>query len=76
MPAECNRIVSRADTHGVVKHRLFRHHVEPDGGRKDMSKVGRPLNKMILLDTLEDPKNGNLLRIEAWRGSQGDAQLA
>ena len=75
MPAECNRVMSRVDPHSVVKHRLFRHHVEPDGG-KDVSKVGRALNRIILIDTLEDPRNGNLLRVEAWRGSQGDAQLA
>ena len=41
-----------------------------------MEKVGRPLDRMLLLDTSPDPLNKNLLRVEPWTGSQGDAQLA
>ena len=41
-----------------------------------MDKIGRNIDKMVLVDTIDDPKNKNLLLIHSWKGQQSDAQLA
>jgi len=51
MPIECNNIVSTIDGNSFVKHRLYKYHFEMNG-RKEMSKIGRDLRKMILIDTV------------------------
>jgi hypothetical protein len=41
-----------------------------------MEKIGRNLDKMVLIDTTEDEKNENLLLVHAWKGENSDARLA
>lgn len=41
-----------------------------------MEKIGRKVERMIMVDTVEDAKNRNLLLVSSWKGEQGDAQLA
>ena len=41
-----------------------------------MDKIGRNVDRMILLDTIEDQHNKNLLHVNPWKGQHNDAQLA
>lgn len=41
-----------------------------------MKKIGRNLDKLILLDTIHDPQDHNLLPISAWKGDPDNVQLA
>ena len=68
MPVECNKIINKADELGVVKHRMFKYHIDPDKNRKEMDKIGRNIDKMVLVDTISDEKNRNLLLINSWKG--------
>jgi TFIIF-interacting CTD phosphatase-like protein len=80
MPADCNRIINAIDETGFVRHRLYKYHLDGKRGSKEVSRIGRDTQKVVLLDTValqettED--GGNLLQVGAWRGESADAQLA
>ena len=63
-----------------IKHRLYRHHTSIAGMCfvKDLSKLGRDLNKVIIIDNLAEnfklqPNNG--LDIKTWTDEMKDSQL-
>ena len=63
MPADGNKIINSIDDQGVTSHRLYSYHIDFQTNRKDISRLGRSLDKVVLLDSIEDPKNTNLLMI-------------
>jgi Dullard-like phosphatase family protein len=67
-------------THTLIAHRLYRNHtiVQNQIYIKDLSKLGRPLDKIIIIDNLEEnfslqPNNGIL--IKAWFDDEEDDVL-
>lgn len=50
MPIECNSITNAVDEGGVVKNRLYKYHYLE--GRRDMTRIGRDMHRMILIDTV------------------------
>lgn len=60
----------------MVKHKLFKYHIDHDKKRKEMEKIGRPMDRIIMLDTVEDESNKNLLLVNSWKGDHNNAQLA
>ena len=64
----------------LINHRLYRHHTSICGITfvKDLSKIGRDLNKTIIIDNLGDnfklqPNNG--IQIGTWLDDMKDTQL-
>jgi len=64
----------------LIKHRLYRHHTTLYGTAfvKDLSNIGRSLNRTIIIDNLPDnfvlqPNNG--LAIKTWTDDINDTQL-
>lgn len=76
MPVECNKIINKIDELGVVKHRLYKFHIDRSTKHKEIAKLGRVLQKTILIDTVEPPDHRNLLQISPWKGDTANAQLA
>jgi len=74
MPTECNSIISAIDETGVVRQRLYRYHFTD--GKRDLSKIGRLGDKIILIDTVEDDQNKHLMLISSWKGESNNVQLA
>lgn len=65
---------------GYVSHRLYRDHTVSRNGIyiKDLSKLGRDLNKTLIIDNIEEnfqlqPDNG--IRIESWYDDPKDKEL-
>lgn len=67
MPIECNKQINTIDEDRIIKHRLFKFHIDSNK-RKDVSKLGRSLDKIILLDTFTLQENENLLLVNGWKG--------
>jgi Dullard-like phosphatase family protein len=68
-----DEIVDRLDTTGLISARLYRYHVTAlkTGFFKDLSKLGRPLARTILVDNLpsnfsQQPLNG--IQVSTWTG--------
>jgi TFIIF-interacting CTD phosphatase-like protein len=76
MPIECNKLISRLDEKRCVKHKLYKYHIDYEVKRKEVEKIGRNLDRVILLDTTESVKTDNLLLINGWKGESNDAVLA
>ena len=64
----------------LIKYRLYRQHTSIQGINffKDLSKLGRDLNKVIIIDNIEEnyflqPKNG--LNIIDFEGDENDNEL-
>lgn len=74
MPSECNSIISAIDQTGVVKHRLYKYHFSHT--HRDLTKIGRHTDKLILLDTQDDEHNPHLLLVSNWKGETSNVQLA
>jgi Dullard-like phosphatase family protein len=73
-------IIDFIDPKGLISHRLFRQHLTLHNGKlvKDLSKVGRSLNRMIMVDNLPEnfilqPENG--VYIKSWMGDENDRCL-
>jgi Dullard-like phosphatase family protein len=63
-----------------IKHRMYRQHASPEGMVfvKDLSRIGRPLNKTIIVDNvaenfMKQPDNG--IFIKSWFDDQSDTAL-
>lgn len=41
-----------------------------------MYRIGRDLDKLILIDSAEDSDNKNLIVVDSWKGDLSNAQLA
>ena len=74
MPAECNGIINAIDPSNLTRHRLYKYHCKE--GRKDVGKMGRDPSKLILLDSVQDEANCNLLLVSGWKGEEDNLQLA
>lgn len=75
-----NSCIDQIDTHSVVSARLFREHCKRQGPEvvKDISLIGRPLKKTILIDDDETnymnlPKNS--IALKPWKGDSEDSAL-
>jgi len=73
-------VLGQLDLSHSIKHRLYRQHALPnDGGYiKDLSRLGRPLSKMIIVDNLAENfqlqlENG--IMIKTWVGDPEDTAL-
>eukprot|EP00826_Nyctotherus_ovalis_P017233 TRINITY_DN15061_c0_g1_i2.p1 TRINITY_DN15061_c0_g1~~TRINITY_DN15061_c0_g1_i2.p1 ORF type:complete len:149 (-),score=29.09 TRINITY_DN15061_c0_g1_i2:131-577(-) len=73
-------ILDQLDTKGAVTHRLYRQHALPCDGNyiKDLSRIGRPLNRMIIVDNLAENfqmQSENGIMIKSWFGDPHDTAL-
>ena len=79
MPDYADWILDNLDENGVmIKHRLYRQHTTPteDYAIKDLTKIGRPLERVIIVDNLAEnflyttPNNG--IWVESWYDDMHD----
>ena len=66
--------------HKLIQHRLYRQHCtfEKSGNVKDMSKLGRDLSKVIIIDNISDNfkiQSQNGIFITPWLGNENDNEL-
>ena len=73
-------ILDQLDTKGNIKYRLYRQHAIPHENNyvKDLSRIGRPLNRVIIVDNLSEnfqlqPENGIMIR--SWFDDPKDTAL-
>ena len=73
-------VLDQIDPDKNIKHRLYRQHALPHGSNyiKDLSRIGRPLNRIIIVDNLAEnfqlqPENG--IMIKTWTGDPQDTAL-
>lgn len=73
-------VLDQLDPNKNVKHRFYRQHALPFGTNyiKDLSRIGRPMNRMIIVDNLAEnfqlqPENG--IMIKSWTGEANDTAL-
>lgn len=73
-------VLNQIDPDGCIKYRLFRQHAVPCGNSfaKDLTKLGRNLKKIIIVDNVADnfrlqPENGILIR--SWIDDPNDTAL-
>ena len=74
-------VLDQLDSKKNIQYRLYRQHASPCGTNyiKDLSRVGRPLNRVIIVDNLAEnfqlqPENG--IMIKSWTGEPQDSALA
>lgn len=81
VPEYANWIIDSIDPDGYVSHRLYRQHTTPceDYALKDITKLGRALNKTLIIDNIEDnfkttsPHNG--IHVMSWFDEMDDRVL-
>lgn len=73
-------VLNELDKSKAISYKLYRRHTEPTNGvfLKDLSKLGRDMNKMCIIDNNKDnftlqPENG--LQISTFLGDQKDDEL-
>ena len=73
-------VLDQLDINHNIKHRLYRQYAVPYNGNyiKDLSRIGRSLSKMIIVDNLAEnfqlqPENG--IMIKTWIGDPEDTAL-
>ena len=74
-------ILDTIDSFHLISHRLYRQHTTPhqDYAIKDLAKLGRPMNKLLLVDNLAEnyvhttPCNG--ITIPSWYEDMDDTAL-
>ncbi len=73
-------VLDQIDSHRYIKYRLYRQHAVPlgNGYAKDLSRIGRDLSKIIIVDNVADnfqlqPENGIL--IKTWIDDPADTAL-
>ena len=75
-----DKILDFLDPNGLINYRFYRQHLTDHQGKyvKDISKIGRNLNSMVILDNTPEnfvlqPNNG--VFIKSWRGEMKDKCL-
>lgn len=75
-----DKILDTLDTGNSISYRLYRHHTSQVDGInvKDLSKLGRNLNSVIIIDDISDnfylqPENG--IAVTPWTGKETDQAL-
>jgi len=73
-------VLDSIDTDRLIFHRLYRQHIQIENFRsvKDLSKLGRDLTKLIIVDNIAEnfklqPENG--IVIKTWRDDMRDNAL-
>ena len=73
-------VINGLGNHDLIDHRLYRQHTNMNGGVniKDLSKLGRNLEKIIIVDNIEEnyqlqPNNG--INISDFEGDENDNEL-
>lgn len=73
-------VLDSIDPHKYITHRIYRQHCSPNGMAfiKDLSRIGRPLNKTIIVDNVaenfsQQPDNG--IFIKSWFDDMSDTAL-
>ena len=76
----CDIVIDGLDCKNLIDHKLYREHTYDYNGInvKDLSKLGRDLNKVIIIDNIEEnymfqPNNG--LNIIDFEGDENDNEL-
>ena len=74
-------IIDQIDIYNSITHRLYRHHwiLEWEYHIKDISKLNRDINKIIIIDNLAEsfsrqPENGIL--VKDWLYDMDDTELS
>jgi Dullard-like phosphatase family protein len=74
-------IIDHIDPKGLISYRLYRQHLSVHNNKliKDLSKIGRDLRTVIILDNMPEnfilqPDNG--IYIKSWRGEENDMCLS
>eukprot|EP00747_Dinoflagellata_sp_TGD_P167394 gnl/TRDRNA2_/TRDRNA2_191743_c0_seq1.p1 gnl/TRDRNA2_/TRDRNA2_191743_c0~~gnl/TRDRNA2_/TRDRNA2_191743_c0_seq1.p1 ORF type:complete len:358 (-),score=64.62 gnl/TRDRNA2_/TRDRNA2_191743_c0_seq1:142-1215(-) len=80
MATYANPLLDKLDQNNVVAHRLFREACtrSTSGYVKDLSKLGRPLNHVIIIDnspTCYSLQPYNAIPIKTWRDDPNDREL-
>ena len=76
-------IINQLDkSNKIISHKLYREHLSYDDGNgnglKDLSKIGRDLDKIIIIDNIADNyilQKDNGLLIKTWNGNLNDREL-
>ena len=73
-------ILNDLDKQGFISHRLYRDHTKHRNGvyTKDLTKLGRDLAKIIIIDNIEDnfqAQAENGIPIKGWYSDPGDNEL-
>lgn len=75
-----NFVLEQLDKNKLISYKLFRRHTKPRKGvfLKDLSRIGRELNKICIIDNNKDnfkmqPHNG--IKISSFIGDQNDDEL-
>lgn len=73
-------VINGLDVKNFIDFRLYRHHTSPYKGYyiKDLSKLGRPINKIIIIDNIEENyqlQMDNGLNIINYEGEENDNEL-
>jgi TFIIF-interacting CTD phosphatase-like protein len=82
MPSDGDRLIALLDRKKCIKYKLYKHHMNkviiwfiqmkgPYG--KDLSRLGRDLEKVVLIDTCKDVDSTNTIVIAPWKGKKNDA---
>ena len=73
-------VINGLGNHNLIDYRLYRQHTNINNGVniKDLSKLGRDLSKIIIIDNIEDnyqlqPNNG--INISDFEGDENDNEL-
>lgn len=64
------------DEKDIIKHKLYKYHIDNQSKQKDVRLIGRNLDKVIFLDSLQDKGNDNVIMVNKWKGESNDAILA
>ena len=74
-------VLDQLDTKKKIKYRLYRQHATPNETNyiKDLSRIGRPLSRIIIIDNLSEnfqlqPDNGIMIR--SWFDNPQDTALS
>ena len=73
-------ILDRLDTKKTISHRLYRQHTDLKNHTniKDLSKIGRSMSKMIIIDNIADNfqlQTNNGIYIKSWYDDKDDTAL-
>lgn len=75
-----DNIINQLNQEGVISHRLYRNHSSTINNKtvKNLSKIGRQLDKLLLVDNIKDNAKGfydNYVPILSWEFDLFDNEL-
>ena len=78
MPKEMEALIRFVDRKNNIKHKLYKQHFikTKEGFKKVLSRIGRPLTEMLLVDVQECEQNPfNTFIMKKWTGNSEDKSL-